>query len=78
MPPFKTLSTLAGTLLLVSCASPRPSASPTAIPATDVRSEACAVFAPIIYSRKSDTAETITQVQAHNDAWDALCARPAR
>lgn len=78
MPPFKTLSTLAATLLLVSCATPKSSEPRTATPATDVRSDACKVFAPIIYSRKSDTAETITQVQAHNDAWDALCARPAR
>lgn len=73
MPPFKTLSTLGGLLMLASCATPHPPARPTAIPATDA---ACKAFAPILFSRLHDTVETIAAVKAHNDAYDALCRPP--
>jgi hypothetical protein len=37
---------------------------------------ACKVFAPITYSSSGDTPETISQIKAHNRAWEAVCDQP--
>lgn len=33
----------------------------------------CAAFAPITFSARGDTPETIAQIRAHNAAWERLC-----
>jgi hypothetical protein len=78
MRPFKLLSMLGLVLMLSACAHPilKPSRDPrTAIPATDV-TKICNAWRPVIYSRLHDTVETIQQIQADNDAHDALCGPP--
>lgn len=34
---------------------------------------ACTAFAPITYSARGDTPETVQKVREHNAAWVALC-----
>ena len=41
--------------------------------ADEIIAEVCKTFQPIRYSR-TDTPDTIDQVQAHNRAWVQLCA----
>lgn len=45
---------------------------PGAEASAEIVAEVCRTFAPI-RAHRTDTAETLRQVAAHNRAWDALC-----
>lgn len=62
----RALTCALATLTVASCATP------TNTPAIEER-VACEAFRPIIYSRKTDSDETIRQVREHNAAYDAIC-----
>jgi len=36
---------------------------------------ACTVFKPITYSSEGDSAQTISQIKAHNRAYEATCQK---
>jgi hypothetical protein len=38
----------------------------------------CKVTQPITYSSSGDTPETISQIKAHNRAWEAVCDQPTQ
>lgn len=59
--PIRTIA-IACSLLLAGC-------TPTVIDTS------CTNFAPITYSARDDTADTVLQVRRHNAAWDAICGR---
>lgn len=73
----KWLLTLAGALMLCSCAT-HPLSVPTTVSSvpTNAKPAACAEFGPVYWSDK-DTDATITQVKAHNAVFKALCMGPA-
>jgi len=35
----------------------------------------CQVMKPITYSSSGDTAQTISQIKAHNRAWEEICSK---
>jgi len=62
------LAMLFGLMMLTACET-----GSTATSASDAVRVACMSFEPITYSSSGDTAETISQVQAHNRAFVELC-----
>jgi hypothetical protein len=64
MPQFATRSALAVMCLTILAAC-------QTIPTTGT--DLCPAFAPITYSAKNDTSETVRQIREHNAAWQAIC-----
>lgn len=71
---MRSISTMWKPLLTLAIMSILPACSQTLATATTGKAE-CALFPPITYSAKGDTAETVRQVRAYNAGRDKYCGR---
>ena len=66
LPRLKPLWTLTIPLVLTGCVTG----------STALVGDYCRIAKPISYDSKTDTAETVAQVEAHNSKWACVCGAP--
>ena len=66
LPRLKPLWTLTIPLVLTGCVTG----------STALVGDYCRIAKPISYDSKTDTAETVAQVEAHNSKWACVCGVP--
>jgi len=70
MPTSRKLRPLS--LLLILCVM---SGCAGALTGTEVVGDYCRIAKPISYDSKTDTAETVKEIEAHNSKWACVCDR---